>query len=215
MNRKRVGILVFNDVEVLDFCGPFEVFSVTRLDDTRRREDPSPFEVLLVAESPGVVTATGGLRITPDHTLESCPPLDVLVVPGGWGTRREINNEQLIAWIGERGRHVETLTSVCTGSMLLGKTGLLDGKRATTHWRSLGWMRESFPSVRVESALHVVEDGTIFTSAGISAGIDMALRVVTRYHGETIGRETARQMEYPYPDDNRRRVVEATRATGS
>jgi transcriptional regulator GlxA family with amidase domain len=206
MARKRVGILVFPDVEVLDFCGPFEVFSVTRLDETRRREDPSPFQVLLVAETPAVVRAIGGLRVLPDCTLETCPPLDVLVVPGGWGTRREIRNPRLLAWIGECGRGVETLTAVCTGSMLLGHAGLLDGRRATTHWRSLAWMRESFPAVAVEEALHVVEDGNLVTSAGISAGIDMALLVVARYFGEAIARASARTMEYPYPDDLRRRV---------
>ena len=156
--RKRVGILVFPDVEVLDFCGPFEVFSVVRLDEERRREEPSPFEVLLVAEAAGTVVATGGLRVTPDCTLDACPPLDVLVVPGGWGTRRELQNERLLVWIRERARDVETLASVCTGSMLLGKAGLLDGRRATTHWRSLDWMRAAFPAVTVEDRLHVVED---------------------------------------------------------
>ena len=206
MERRRVGIVVFDDVEVLDFCGPFEVFSVTRLNEERRREEPSPFAVLLVAQQAGVVTAAGGLRVIPDVTLDACPALDVLVVPGGWGTRREIHNAELLAWIAQRGRQVETLTSVCTGAMLLGHAGLLDGRRATTHWRSLDWMRESFPQVTVERALHVVEDGHVVTSAGISAGIDMALRVVARYHGEAIARATARQMEYPFPDDNRRRV---------
>ena len=206
MERKRVGIVVFDGVEVLDFCGPFEVFSVTRLDESRRREDPSPFEVVLVAEQAGTVTAVGGLKVTPDHTLADCPSLDILVVPGGWGTRREIGNPALLEWIGARGRAVETLTSVCTGAMLLGKAGLLDGRRATTHWRSLGWMAESFPDVRVETALHVVEDGNVFTSAGISAGIDMALLVVARHHGEEIARAAARTMEYPYPTDLRRRV---------
>ncbi len=206
MKRKRVGILVFPDVEVLDFCGPYEVFSVTRLDEARRREEPSPFEVFLVGEGAGPVVATGGLRVTADVTLETCPPLDVLVVPGGWGTRREIGNQRLLTWIGERAARVETLTSVCTGAMLLGQTGLLDGRRATTHWRSLDWMRQSFPAVTVEDKLHVVEDGHVLTSAGISAGIDMALRVVTRYFGEAVGRATARHMEYPFPDDNRRRV---------
>ena len=205
-DRKRVGILIFPTVEVLDFCGPFEVFSVVRLDETRRREDTSPFEVLLTAEEPGTIVATGGLKVTPDCSIANCPPLDVLVVPGGWGTRTEIDNAQLLGWIGERGRRVETLASVCTGAMLLGRAGLLDGRRATTHWRSLDWMRESFPKVSVEDALHVVEDGHVLTSAGISAGIDMALRVVTRYFGESIGRATARHMEYPFPDDNRRRV---------
>jgi transcriptional regulator GlxA family with amidase domain len=206
MTRKRVGIVVFPDVEVLDFCGPFEVFSVTRLDEARRREEPSPFEVWLVAEQAGPVVTTGGMKVIPDHTLDSCPPLDVLVVPGGWGTRAEIKNARLLAWIRERAKQVETLTSVCTGSMLLGQAGLLDGRHATTHWRSLGWMRESFPAVTVEEKLHVVEDGHVLTSAGISAGIDMALRVVARYHGEAVARTTARTMEYRYPDDNSRRV---------
>jgi transcriptional regulator GlxA family with amidase domain len=207
MKRQQVAILVFPDVEVLDFCGPFEVFSVTRLDDTRRRQDPSPFEVRLVAETRDVVLATGGLKVTPDCTLDECPPLDVLVVPGGWGTRRLLDRAPLIEWIATRGAAVPTLTSVCTGALLLGQTGLLDGRRATTHWRSLDLMRERFPRVTVEDALHVVEDGHVFTSAGISAGIDMALRVVTRLHGERVGRETARHMEYPYPDDNTRRVT--------
>ena len=106
MNRKRVGILVFPDVEVLDFCGPFEVFSVTRLHEEARREELSPFEVLLVAEKSGTVVTTGGMKVTPDYTIDTCPPLDVLVVPGGWGTRAEIKNAWLMAWIGERTRQV-------------------------------------------------------------------------------------------------------------
>lgn len=206
MNRKRVGILIFPDVEVLDFCGPFEVFSVVRLDETKRREEGSPFEVLLVAQHGAPVTTTGGMRVLPEHTLESCPPLDLLVVPGGWGTRAEIRNRRLLDWIAARAAQVETLASVCTGAMLLGQAGLLDGRRATTHWRSLGRMRESFPAVTVETALHVVEDGNVITSAGISAGIDMALRVVARTYGEEVARNTARHMEYPFPDDNARRV---------
>jgi transcriptional regulator GlxA family with amidase domain len=206
MNRRRVGILVFADVEVLDFCGPFEVFSVTRLDEDRRRQDKSPYEVVLVADQPGVVTATGGLKVVPDHTLDDCPPLDVLVVPGGWGTRREMNNDRLIAWVTDRARQVTTLTSVCTGSLLLGKAGLLDGKRATTHWRVLEEMRGWFPAVKVIDDQHVVEEGNVITSAGISAGIDMALRVVARHHGDAVARATARHMEYPFPEDNRRRV---------
>ena len=206
MDKKRVGILIFPNVEVLDFCGPFEVFSVTRLHEEARREEPSPFEVLLVAERMDTVVATGGLKVVPDVTIDACPPLDILVVPGGWGTRTEVNNQRLIDWIGERGRSVETLTSVCTGSMLLGQAKLLDSRRATTHWRSLSRMREAFPAVTVEEKLHVVEDGHVVTSAGISAGIDMALRIVIRYFGEAVGRATARNMEYPFPDDNSRRV---------
>ncbi len=206
MRDKRVGILIFPAVEVLDFCGPYEVFSVTRLNEERRRDETSPFEVLLVAQSGEPVVATGGLRVIPDATLETCPPLDILVVPGGWGTRKEISNQRLLTWISERAKQVETLTSVCTGAMLLGQAGLLDGRRATTHWRSLDRMGQAFPAVTVEAKLHVVEDGDVLTSAGISAGIDMALRVVARYFGDAVGRATARHMEYPFPDDNRRRV---------
>ncbi len=206
MTRRRVGILVFPEVEVLDFCGPFEIFSVTRLDEERRRLDPSPYEVLIIAQHSSVVVATGGLKVVPQHSLEDCPPLDVLVVPGGWGTRREMMNERLIAWLGETARQVTTLTSVCTGSLLLCKAGLLDGKRATTHWRVLEEMRGLFPAVNVIDDQHVVEEGDLLTSAGISAGIDMTLRVVARHHGDAVARATARYMEYPFPEDNRRRV---------
>jgi transcriptional regulator GlxA family with amidase domain len=206
MTRLKVGILIFPEVEVLDFCGPFEVFSVTRLDEDRRREDPSPYDVVLVAEWAGPIVTTGGMRVTPDHTLLDCPALDVLVVPGGWGTRREMRNDRLIAWIAERGPQASILASVCTGSLLLGRTGLLDGKKAPTHWRVLDEMRRWFPALTVIDDRHVVEEGDVITSAGISAGIDMALRVVARHHGEAVARATARYMEYPFPEDNRRRV---------
>ncbi len=206
--RKRVGILIFQDVEVLDFCGPFEVFALVRYDEERRWQDSSPFEVLLVAEQAHEIRAFGGLRVAPDCTIDDCPSLDILVVPGGWGTRTEVNNPRLIAWIAERAKSVETLSSVCTGAMLLGKAGLLDGKPATTHFKALDWMRESFPKVEVHGELNVVEtdNGRVLTSAGISAGIDMALQVVARHCGEEVARATARFMEYTYPEDNRRRV---------
>jgi transcriptional regulator GlxA family with amidase domain len=206
MDRKRVGILIFPAVEVLDFCGPFEVFSATRLNEERRREEPSPFEVLLVAESHDPVEASGGMRVLPHCTLEECPPLHVLVVPGGWGVRKEIHNPRLIQWIADRGQPVATLASVCTGSMLLAQAGLLEGHRATTHWKALDWMRETFPNLTVEEHLHVVEEGRVLTSAGISAGIDLALRVVARHFGETVARATARHMEYPFSENNARRV---------
>ena len=206
MERKRVGIVVFPDVEVLDFCGPYEVFSATRLVEERRRQDPSPFEVILVAQRNETTTASGGMRVIPDVALKDCPPLDILVVPGGWGIRREMGSTMLLSWIAQRGHEVETLTSVCTGSMLLGKAGLVDGRRATTHWGSLAWMRETFPNITVVDNLHVVADSNVLTSAGISAGIDMALRVVARYCGEQVARSTARYMEFPYPDSNARRI---------
>jgi transcriptional regulator GlxA family with amidase domain len=207
MERKRVGIVVFDDIEVLDFCGPFEVFSAVRLTEEKRREEPSPFEVILVAEKSGPVFAHGGLKVIPDHTFYTCPRLDMLVVPGGWGTRREIKTAAMRDWLRQRAAEVETLASVCTGSMLLGFAGLLNGLHATTHWKSLDWMRDSFPAVTVEDDQHVVEDGRVLTSAGISAGIDMALKAVARYCGEPVARATAKHMEYPYPDSNARRVT--------
>ena len=206
MEPKQVGIVLFENIEILDFCGPFEVFSATRLNEERRREEPSPFEVLLVAEKSDPVLTTGGMKVIPGYIFETCPKLDILVVPGGWGTRKELSNPTMLNWLRKRAGEVETLTAVCTGSMLLGFAGLLDGRHATTHWRSLDWMRESFPSVTVEYDKHVVEDGRILTSAGISAGIDMALKVVERYCGEDIARMTARHMEYPYPENNNRRI---------
>jgi transcriptional regulator GlxA family with amidase domain len=206
MDRKRVGIVLFENVEVLDFCGPFEVFTATRLNEEKRREEPSPFEVLLVAEHPDPVIATGNMKVIPHETFKNCPRLDILVVPGGWGTRKELNNPVMLNWLRTRSAEVDTLTSVCTGSMLLGFAGLLNGLHATTHWRSLDWMRDSFPAVTVEYGKHVVEDGRVLTSAGISAGIDMALMVVAGYFGEDIARATAKYMEYPYPDSNARRI---------
>jgi len=207
MQRKKVGIVIFDDVEVLDFCSPFEVFSVTRLDEAKRREEPSPFEVLLVAQRSESVMTAGGMQILPHVIFANCPVLDMLVVPGGWGTRSEMNNVELLAFIKHHAAVVETLASVCTGSLLLGKAGLLDGLRATTHWGALDLMTQLFPNVDVDRTSHVVEQGDVITSAGISAGIDMALRVVARHYGEPVARATAQYMEYPYPESNARRVA--------
>jgi transcriptional regulator GlxA family with amidase domain len=162
--------------------------------------------VVLVAEKSDPVIASGGMKVIPEHAFHTCPPLDILVVPGGWGTRRELKNTVMLDWLKARAAEVETLTAVCTGSMLLGFAGLLDGLHATTHWKSLDWMRDSFPAVSVHYDQHVVENDRVVTSAGISAGIDMALKVVARYCGEPAARATARHMEYPYPDSNARRV---------
>lgn len=206
MQRKTVGIVIFDDIEVLDFCGPFEVFAATRLDEAKRRDEPSPFVVLLVSERGGTITTSGGMRVAADHSFATCPQLDILCVPGGWGTRRELANPVMLEWLRTRARQVELLTSVCTGAMLLGFASLLDGRSATTHWRSLDWMADSFPQTRVVRDRHVVDDGDLITSAGISAGIDLALQVVARYCGEAVARGTARHMEYPYPESNERRI---------
>ena len=207
MERKRVGIVIYEEVEVLDFCGPFEVFSVTRLNESERREQPSPFLPLLVAETTGTITATGGMQVVPHYSLENCPHLDLVLVPGGWGFRHHMENARLHQWLRDRASRAEMLTGVCTGSLLLGSAGLLDGRNATTHWRFLDAMRDSFPAVAVKYDKHFVKDGRLYTSAGISAGIDMSLKVVEHYFGEAVARATARHMEYPYPDVDARRIT--------
>lgn len=205
MERILVGILVFPDVEILDFCGPYEVLAAVRLDESRRREEASPFAVLLVAETLNPIRTKGGLRVLPDVTFDECPELNWLIVPGGWGVRREINNPGLVSWIAKRGQAADLVASVCTGAMLLGKAGLLAGKRATTHISSLDWMRAEFPDVTVVEEQRWVEDGKIISSAGVSAGIDMALHLVKKTFGPEVVHATAGHMEYQIPPGNRRR----------
>ena len=207
MQRSRVGIMLFNDIEVLDFCGPFEVFSVARLDEARRREEPSPFQVLLVAETLDPVTTAGGMTVLPMTTFAACPSLDLLVVPGGMGTRREMLNGAVLDFVREQAAGAGLVASVCTGALILGKAGLLAGLRATTHWRSLDLLRELFPDVTVDAESQVVDQGRILTSAGIAAGIDLALLIVRRLYGEAVARAAARHMEYPYPETLARRVA--------
>jgi transcriptional regulator GlxA family with amidase domain len=201
-----VGILIFDQVEVLDVAGPFEVFSITRLNEERRQqESSSPFRILLVSEKLCPVLAIGGLRFTPDVTIDNCPELDLLIVPGGWGTRTEVKNVNLLKWIANRASKNMLTASVCTGSSLLGKAGLLDGREATTHWRAFDFLSQSAPNAYIREDVRFTLSDPIFTSAGISAGIDMTLLIVSHFFGSKIGQATARQMEYPYPRSNRRR----------
>jgi transcriptional regulator GlxA family with amidase domain len=200
-----VGIVIFDDVEVLDFCGPFEVFSITVLEGADAEEIPA-FEVVLVAEELKTISTVGGMKVIPDVSLADCPPLDIVIIPGGWGTRAQMKNLELRNWVQSRATEVQILASVCTGSFVLGAAGLLEGRRATTHWELLEDLRRLCLSATVVADEHVVEDENLFTSAGISAGIDMALRIVERCVGEAAARATAKDMEYPYPEDNSRRV---------
>src|SRR5918993_259834 len=196
---KTVGILIFPDVEILDFCGPFEVFASASLPAAI---DDGPetrlFEVFTVAERPEVITCRGGLLVQPNHTLDNHPPLDVVVIPGGYGTRREQENPVVRDWIARQRQTGAMTTSVCTGAFLLGAAGLLDGLRATTHWTTIEGLRGSLPATNVLAGVRVVDEGEIITSAGVSAGIDMALHVVRRLHGEEVARRTARDMEYDW-----------------
>lgn len=210
MNKKIpliVGILIFDDVEILDVAGPFEVFAVTRLNEEQGVKQSSPFKVYLIAEKNEQITAIGGLRLTPDVTIRECPELDLLIVPGGWGTRKESKNKNLLNWISNQFNTItndKLIASVCTGSSILGKAGLLDGRDATTHWRAFDFLRESAPKARILENVRFTLTEPIFTSAGVSAGIDLALRIVSHFFGTEIGQTTARQMEYPYPTSDQR-----------
>lgn len=193
----NVAILIFDEVEVLDFCGPFEVFSVTRrLGTASQDEINKPFAVFTVAQKSEMVRARGGLLVQPHFTLENHPPVDVLVVPGGWGTRREVDNPVILDWLTKVTGETQLNTSVCTGAFLLAKIGLLDEKSATTHWASLDRLAQTFPRVRVIRNTRWVDQGNIVTSAGISAGIDMSLHLVEKLMGREVAEQTAKQMEY-------------------
>ena len=198
--RQTVGIFVFDDVEVLDFAGPFEVFSRTRTvagADSRRSDDSAPFEVFTVARSREPITAIGGLVVTPRYAWADAPPIDLLVVPGGFGTRALLADEAALAWIRDTAARARQVTSVCTGALLLAKLGLLRGKRATTHWAGLELLGSIDPTIQVQREQRVVHDG-IFTSAGVSAGIDMSFAVVEQICGREVALETAHYIEYPW-----------------
>lgn len=186
----NVGIFVFDDVEVLDFAGPFQVFTTAQ-----RVARPSvPFATFTVAAQAGV-RARGGLPIVPSHTFGREPHIDVLIVPGGVVTD-ELAKPSVIDWIAARADAAKLVASVCTGAFLLAKAGVLEGRRATTHWEDVDDFRRSFPGIPIDPDARWVDEGRIVTSAGISAGIDMSLHLVQRLAGEALALRTARQMDY-------------------
>ena len=196
---QTVGILVFPDVEILDFCGPFQVFSRAALPpESEGGAERWLFNVISIAETADLVACRGGLVVQPGATLHDHPPLDILVVPGGPGTWPVHENAVVLDWIAAQHQAGALTTSVCTGAFLLGAAGLLEGKRATTHWMFTEQLRQWRPGTEVVSEARVVDEGAIIISAGISAGIDMALSVVARLHGDEIARRTARFMEYDW-----------------
>jgi transcriptional regulator GlxA family with amidase domain len=199
MDKIHVGILIFDGVEVLDFAGPFEVFSRTRLEpgpESRRGDERAPFHVFTVARTRGEVVATGGLRVIPAHDFASVPHVDVLVVPGGFGTRALLDDNETLAWIRSVAAGARRTTSVCTGALLLAKAGLLKGRRATTHWAALDLLESLDAGALVERELRWVDEGSVVTSAGVAAGIDMAFHLEETLCGREVADETARYVEY-------------------
>lgn len=192
MRTRTLTILIFDDVEVLDFCGPFEVFSVAN-----RFTDSPAFNVLTVAEKAGPIRTRGGLSVNPHQSLADCSRSDVLLVPGGQGTRKEINNPVIIDWIKQVSLTAELVLSVCTGSLLLAKAGLLDGLEATTHHGAIDRLSQTAPRTTIHTDQRFVDNGRIICSAGIASGIDMSLHVVGKLLGKEIAEKTAKYMEYP------------------
>jgi transcriptional regulator GlxA family with amidase domain len=195
---KSVGILIFDDVEVLDFAGPFEVFSRTRLiggAESRRTDDSAPFKVFTVARSRDTITAIGGLRVIPDHAWHDAPAIDILVIPGGFGTRALLRDEPTLTWVRGAASSASLVTSVCTGALLLAQVGVLTGRGATTHWAAHDLLAQIDPTIQVDRRSRVVSDGVV-TSAGVSAGIDMAFDVVEQLCGAAVADETAHYIEH-------------------
>lgn len=192
----QIGIVAFDVAEELDFIGPWEVFTMSNemwgyKDDSHAKDD-----VFLVSETGGTVKCAKGLRIETDHSFETCPDLDVLLVPGGQGTRTEVNNPKMIDFVASAAATCTWVTSVCTGSLILTAAGPAKDKRVTTHWGFINALRERGDAKEVVENIRYIRDGNIVTAAGVSAGIDMALWIVGQLHGEDHARLTQRGMEY-------------------
>ena len=192
-DRKKVAIFVFDGVEPLDAIGPFEVFYCAEDAD-----DNALFDVFLIAESDAPVTASGGLVMTPRHGFDDVPELDILLVPGGQGTRALCKRGDIQDWLRQCQATTDLVLSVCTGAQMLASAGLLKGKKATTHWATYDWLKEIEPEIDLRAGARYVDNGNIVCSSGVSAGIDMSLHVVERLHGADIAVRAARNMEYEY-----------------
>lgn len=187
----QIGIVIYDDAEVLDFAGPYEVFSTAA-----RLCASSPWQVSLISENREVM-ARGGFPVKSHFTLADHPPLDVLLVSGGVHTSA-MANPALLNALREAGDSASWVTSVCTGAFLLAEAGLLTTQRVTTHWEDIADLRQCYPALDVQENIRWVEDGNRLTSAGISAGIDMSLHLVEKLYNRELAQKTARQMDYSW-----------------
>jgi len=191
----RTGFLLFNDAEELDFVGPWEVFTMAN-EVASYSGGEKPFETLMIAENAAPILCRKGMRVLPDATLEDCGKLDIILIPGGQGTRTEVENEKLLAWIAKTAAGCTWITSVCTGALLLTAAGPAKGKRVTTHWGFIDQLRARNEAAEVLEKVRYVRDGNVVTAAGVSAGIDMALWLVGQIKGPEFARSVQRFMEY-------------------
>ncbi|MRW90438.1 DJ-1/PfpI family protein [Duganella sp. FT80W] len=196
---RTVGIYVFDNVEVLDFAGPYEVFTcATRVAAKLTPDAAAPFRVRTIGAGParGPLRARAGLELRPEAVFADAGPIDVLIIPGGV-VGAELARPEVISWIAGMARDCELVASVCTGALLLAEAGLLDGQEATTHWEDQAELQAGWPQVRVRGDRRWIDNGRIVTSGGIAAGIDMSLHLVSRLASPALASATARQMEYP------------------
>lgn len=193
LKQWNIGILLFNEIEVLDFSGPFEVFSITTYPESNQK----PFKVNTVAQTKDLIRARNGLKIQPDYDFNNAPDFDILIIPGGYGAEEiEIHNSKVINWIKNSMNTVNLLASVCTGAFLLAEAGLLDGKQATTHWMDIDRLEKEYSNIKVQRDVKFVDEYPIITSGGISAGINMSFYIVKKLLGEEVANTSAKRMEY-------------------
>lgn len=194
----RIAILVFDSVEVLDFAGPYEVFTTASRVHSRNQPAAAPaFSVTCVSKTGTPVTARAGLKVLPEHSFASCPACDVLVVPGGV-VDAAMRCKPTLQWIAAQAAHAGLTASICTGVFLLAGSGVVKNETVTTHWEDIGDLRQQFPALDVREGVRWVDSGRLVTSAGISAGIDMSLHLVGRLKGIELAQKTARQMDYAW-----------------
>jgi len=189
----NIGIYIYDEAEVLDFSGPFEVFSTAN----RLSAPTNIFNVFLIAQTNDVVNARGGYCINPHYGFDDHPDIDVLVVAGGVHDR-EVKKAQVIEWITLIEKNAKYVSSVCTGAFLLAQAGFLKSKKATTHWQDCDDLQKSYPDVTVLHSQRWVDEGKFITSAGISSGIDMSLYLVSRLVSQELAEKTAAQMEFEW-----------------
>ncbi|MFP5469688.1 MAG: DJ-1/PfpI family protein [Alphaproteobacteria bacterium] len=199
-----IGILIFDGAEELDFVGPWEVFTASNEIRDHLKDATPKDRVLTISQHGGTVTCAKGMRVIADHSFADCPPIDVLLIPGGQGTRREVENPAMLEWIAKTAVNCTWATSVCTGSLLLTEAGPAAGRRVTTHWGFADQLAERGKATVLKNVRYV-RDGNVVTAAGVSAGIDMALWLTGQMHGVAHARATQRLMEYnpapPYTAD--------------
>jgi transcriptional regulator GlxA family with amidase domain len=188
---KTAGIVLYPDFEELDAVGPYEVLGMLA------KLDPE-WKVVTIAEQAGPVRAFGGLQLVADHSFEDAPPLDVILLPGGLGSRKEQDNPRMLEYVRKTGESADYVTSVCTGAMILHSAGFLEGRKATTHWGAIHELRSLGGNTQVLDDARWVEDGNVITSAGVSAGIDMALYLVSLLKDANTAKAVQKMMEY-YP----------------